>query len=155
MWNKYKSFRLTQIVIRICYFLLGIVAVTLPYMLENGFYKFDILPQIKQYIMLPFYAVVPAGYAALFCFDKLLINIKKEKVFDKQNVRLLKIISWACFYAGCIGLASFIVILIKDFMFETMLVLSAGEFFMWLVVRVVKHIFETAIELQEESNLTI
>lgn len=155
MYSKYKSFLLTQIIVRACYVLLGVVAIALPFLLTNGFFHFEILSQIKDYVIGPFYAVVPAGYIALICLDKLLVNIKKERVFDSQNIKLLNVISWACFYAGCIGLISFIVILLKDFMFETMLVLSAGEYFMWLVVRVVKHIFEIATELKEENDLTI
>lgn len=155
MFDKYKSFKLTQIIVRVCYVVLGAVAVALPFLLTNGFFHFEILTQIKNYILAPFYCVVPAGYVALVCLDKLLINIKSEKVFIEQNIKLLNLISWACFYAGCVGLITFIAILLKDFMFETMLVLASGEYFMWLVVRVVKHVFEKAIELKEENDLTI
>lgn len=150
-----KSILITQCVIKACYALLAVVAVALPFLLSNGFFHFEILSQIKSYIIGPFYAVVPAGYVALACLDKLLINIKKDIVFDAKNVKLLKSISLACAFAGFVGLASFVFILIEDFMFETMLVLSAGEFFMALVVRVVKNVFEKAIELKEENDLTI
>lgn len=155
MYSKYKSFVLTQIVIKVCYVLLAVVSVALPILLSKGMLHFEILNQITQYVTIPFYLVVPAGYVALICLDKLLINIKKDVVFDSKNTKLLNTISWACFYAGCVGLVSFIGIFIKAFMFETMLVLSAGEYFMWLVVRVVKHILEKAIELKEENDLTI
>lgn len=150
-----KSVNLTHFIVRLCYVLLGASSVLLPIVLYKGLYDFEILGQIKSYIIGPFYAVVPAGYAALVCLDKLLINIKKEIVFETQNVKLLKIISIACFYAGMIGLISFIAVWLLDFMFETLLVLAMGEFFMALVVRVVKNIFEKAIELKEENDLTI
>lgn len=150
-----KSIIITQWIIRICYVLLAIVSIALPFLLTNGFFHFEILTQIKDYILFPFYAVVPAGYVALICLDKLLVNIKREIVFDKVNVSLLGVISYACVYAGLVGALSFAFILIKDFMFETMLVLAAGEFFMALVVRVVKNVFEKAIELKEENDLTI
>lgn len=150
-----KSVNLTHFIVRLCYVLLGAVSVLLPIVLYKGLYDFEILGQIKSYIIGPFYAVVPAGYMALVCLDKLLINIKKEIVFETQNVKLLKIISIACFYAGMIGLISFIAVWLLDFMFETLLVLSMGEFFMALVVSVVKNIFEKAIELKEENDLTI
>lgn len=150
-----KSIIFTQWIIRLCYLLLAVVAVALPFLLSNGFFHFEILSQIKSYIIGPFYAVVPAGYFALVCLDKLLINIKKDIVFDKSNIKLLSIISYACFFASLVGLAAFVFILIEDFMFETMLVLSAGEFFMALVVRVVKNVFQKAIEIKEENDLTI
>lgn len=155
MFKKDKSILVTQSIIRFCYLLLAVVSVSLPFLLSNGFFHFEILSQIKSYIIGPFYAVVPAGYVALICLDKLLINIKKEIVFDSKNTKLLNLISIACVYAGLVGLASFIFILIRDFMFETMLVLSCGEFFMALVVRVVKNVFDAAIELKEENDLTI
>ncbi len=150
-----KSIIATQWIIRVCYVLLAVVAVALPFLLTNGFFHFEILSQIKTYIIFPFYAVVPAGYVALISLDQLLCNIKKDIVFDIKNIKLLRAISLACVYAGVVGLVSFIFILIKDFMFETMLVLSSGEFFMALVVSVVKHVFEKAIELKEENDLTI
>lgn len=155
MYKSDKSIFLTQLIIRICYVLLAVVSVSLPFLLSNGFFHFEILSQIKSYIIGPFYAVVPAGYVALVCLDMLLINIKKDVVFDKKNTKLLNIITWACIYAGLVGLASFVFILIEDFMFETMLVLSAGELFMALVVKVVKNVFVKAIELKEENDLTI
>lgn len=155
MLNKNKSVRITHFIVRVCYALLAAAAVVLPIILNNGFYEFDILGEIKSYIIGPFYAVVPAGYIALICLDKLLINIRKEIVFDSKNVTLLRIISWACFYAGLVGLLSFVIILIMDFMFETLFVLAIGEMFMGLVVRVVKNVFEAAIEIKEENELTI
>lgn len=149
------SIKLTHFFVRLCYFLLTAAAVCLPVLLFNGFYHFEILEQIGKYIIVPFYLVVPAGFAALICLDKLLVNIKKEEVFEMKNVKLLRIISWACFYAGLVGLISFIVILIMDFMFETLFVLSMGEFFMALILQSVMHIFRKAIAIKEENELTI
>ena len=155
MWNSDKSVRLTHFIVRACYAVLIALSVTLPILLDKGIFKFDILTEIKDYVLWPFYAVVPAGFLALFCLDRLLANIRKERVFEAKNVKLLRLISYACIYAGFVGLISFIVILTRNFMFETMLVLSAGEFFMGLVVRVVKNIFEAAIKLKYENDLTI
>lgn len=150
-----KSIKLTHFIVRLCYVLLGAVAIALPFVLENGLFEFEILGQIKSYIYFPFYLVVPAGYIALICLDKLLKNVKSDLVFDNKNVNLLRIISYACFYAGFVGLTSFVVVLALDFMFETLIVLACGEMFMGLVVRVVKNIFERAIEIKEENDLTV
>lgn len=152
---KDTSIKLTHFFVRLCYFLLAGAAICLPLILYKGFLHFEILEQIGKYIIWPFYMVVPAGYAALVCLDKLLINIRKEEVFEAKNVKLLRIISWACFYAGLIGLLSFIVIMIMDFMFETLFVLSMGEFFMALILQVVMHVFKKAIIIKEENELTI
>ena len=106
-------------------------------------------------IFYSFYCVVPAGYTALVCLDKLLTNCRKSIVFDYKNVKLLNIISWACFYSGAVGLAAFIIILLTGTVFETMLILAAGEFFMFLVVKVVKFILQGAVEIKEENDLTV
>lgn len=150
-----KSVKITHFIVRVCYVLLSMASVLLPIFLYKGIYDFEILGQIKSYIIGPFYAVVPAGYVALRCLDKLFINIKNEIVFDEKNVKLLRIISIACFYAGMVGLVSFIVVLLLDFMFETLFVLAMGEFFMALVVKVVKNIFDAAIRIKDENDLTI
>lgn len=149
------SVKLTHFFVRFCYFLLTAAAIILPVILYKGFYEFEILGKIKSYIIVPFYCVVPAGYSALICLDKLLINIRKGVVFDSGNVKMLLNISNACFFAGTVGLISFIVIAANKFMFETMIVLSLGEMFMGLVVRVVKNIFEAAILIKSENDLTI
>lgn len=150
-----RSVKFTHFAVRACYALLTAAAIGLPIILFKGFYEFEILGQIKSYILIPFYLVVPAGYLALVCLDRLLINIRREIIFDTKNVKQLKIISYACLYAGLVGLISFVVIMIMGFMFETLLVLALGELFMALVVRVVKNIFESAILIKEENELTI
>lgn len=155
MINNNISVKVTHFAVRACYLLLTAAAIALPIILFKGFYDFEILGQIKSFILYPFYFVVPAGYVALVCLDKLLINIRKDVVFDTKNVKLLKIISYACLYAGLVGLISFIAVMIFDFMFETLLVLALGELFMALVVRVVKNVFESAIIIKEENELTI
>ena len=91
------------------------------------------------------------------CIDKLLINIRNEKIFDNKNVKLLRIISWSCFYAALVGVISYTVIAVIDNprLFVSFIILAAGEAFMGLIVRVVKNVFEAAIKLKDENDLTI
>lgn len=150
-----KSIRVTQIAVRICYFLLGGAAVAFPFLIDYDLAEFEVLSEIKMQALPTFYCVVPAGYVALVCLDKLLSNCKNSVVFDYKNVKLLNIISWACFYAGAVGLITFVALLFSGTVFETMIVLSAGEFFMFLVVKVVKFILQSAVEIKEENDLTV
>lgn len=106
MWNKDKSVILTQVIVKACYVLLAALAIVMLWI----FLAFDIMNDIGKYILGPFYAVVPAGYCALICIDKLLNNVKKSIVFDKKNVKLLRIISWCCFYAAFIGALSVVIV---------------------------------------------
>lgn len=159
MWNKEKSVLLTQAIVRICYVLLGAAVIVLPFLIKeyDSYNRINMLSELGKYVMGPFYAIVPAGYVALICIDKLLINIKREIVFDNKNIKLLRIISWSCFYAAIVCIISFILISIT-FNYGIgigLILLAAGAGFMGLVVRVVKNIFEAAIKIKDENDLTI
>lgn len=168
MWNKDKSVKLTQFIVRACYVLLAAAAVALivlfnsyGYILKDGVYEIGVC------VVAMFCIIVPFGYTALICIDKLLMNIKKEIVFDVKNVKLLSTISRSCFGASVVCLSSFIAgcivfqadernhILFAITCLAAILLLSMGAGFMGLVVRVVKNIFEAAIELKDENDLTI
>lgn len=162
MWNKNKSIMLTQLIVRACYVFLAVAAIGVPILLKSGGYRqLWISIESDDYVIYSLFAVVPAGYAALICLDKLLINVKKEMVFNEKNVKLLRIISWACFYAGFVGVTLFSIIFIQtSYLAVTLfplaiLALAIAEMFMGLVVRVVKNVFEAAIEIKEENELTI
>ena len=87
-----KSANLTQIIVKICYVLLAVSVILFPILMRqkdgDAFY-FVMIAEHGRYLIFPFYAVVPAGYAALICLDKLLSNIKKDIVFDSRNVKIL------------------------------------------------------------------
>ena len=160
MWNKNKSIALTHLLVRASYVFLAIIAIGMPFFVVHPF-EFEGLGATGDDIVFSLFAVVPAGYVALICLDKLLINVKKEVVFNGKNVKLLRIISWACIYAALVGLITFVIIFIKsdDFinrLFALAIIsLAVGEMFMGFVVRVVKNVFEAAIEIKEENELTI
>lgn len=159
MWNKEKSVLLTQFIVRACYVLLAAAVIILPFIFnETGdSVRINMLTTLGKYVIAPFYVLVPAGYAALICIDKLLINIKKEIVFDVKNVKLLRIISWCCFYAAAACFTSFIVIaIVENYILGTaLLLIGAGAIFMGLVLRVIKNVFEHAIVIKDENDLTI
>lgn len=160
MWNKERSVFLTQFIVRTCYVLLAAAIILLPFLFRE--YSIDsneinTIAEFGKFIIGPFYALAPAGYAALISIDKLLINIKKEIVFDNKNVVLLRIISWSCFYAALVCITAFILICLT-YLYTIGLalpLLAAGAVFMGLIVRVVKNVFEHAIVIKDENDLTI
>ena len=152
------SIKLLRLIVRACYVLLAIaVVVFLMLVLGIGFEKgfFNLIQIYGKYLIVPFYLVVPEGYAALICLDRLLGNVLNRKIFDRQNVKLLNRVAVCCYIAAGIGIISFAVIAAVCYPFETLFVLPLGELFMGLVVSVVKSVFEAAIELKEENDLTI
>lgn len=154
-----SSAKFTQFVVRIGYVGLTAALFLVPYFLGKG--------SVEQYnsygnafngvwITAPFYFVAPAGYIALACIDVIMQNVKNENVFCNKIAKLLKVIVWCCFYAGCVGLISFVLILaINKSVVIYMLILALGEYFMALICNVLKSCFEAGNLIKEENDLTI
>ncbi|MBQ8980702.1 MAG: DUF2975 domain-containing protein [Eubacterium sp.] len=153
-----KSANLTQIIVKICYVLLAVSVILFPILMRqkdgDAFY-FVMIAEHGRYLIFPFYAVVPAGYAALICLDKLLSNIKKDIVFDSRNVKILNSISLCCIYAALVGIISYAVIALCYKSIETVILLAFGEAFMALVVRVVRDVMQKAIEIKQDNDLVV
>ena len=153
-----KSTGLTHFAVRACYVLLAAAVIAFPFLMkaqEGDWYYFVMLAVHGKYLIYPFYAVVPAGYIALICLDIILGNIKKDIVFDNKNVKLLNIITVCCLYAAAVGIVSFVIIAVNYKSIETVILLSFGEAFMALVVRVVRNILKRAIEIKNEYDLVV
>lgn len=159
MWNRERSVLLTQLIVRACYILLAAAVIALPFLFAQSQSpnEINMIADLGKYIIGPFYAIVPAGYTALICIDKLLSNIKKDIVFDLKNVKLLRIISWSCFFAATVCLLAFVIItLSSDYTVGLgLLLITAGAVFMGLILRVIKNVFEAAIKIKTENDLTI
>ena len=159
---KNKSVDVLKVIIKICYVMLAAVVLAFLFITTGTItldgesfmliYEFEI-----RLLSFPFYAVVPAGYAALVCIDKLLTNIKKDFVFEFETLTYLNLISFACIYAAVVGIVSVIISLLTcvyDFIIVFSM-LSLGEIFMAIVLQVIRQVFKKAIEIKEENELTI
>lgn len=86
--------------------------------------------------------------AAMYSLHVLLKNISRNEVFTQQNTLCLRRISWSFMLAGCVlfvfGLWRFI------FMLAAFLAVMFG-----LVMRVLKNVFEEAVEIKSENDFTI
>ncbi|MDD7184432.1 MAG: DUF2975 domain-containing protein [Oscillospiraceae bacterium] len=72
----------------------------------------------------------------------------REKVFIEQNTLCLRRISWACMLAG----TAFLVLGLWRFIF-----LLAGflAIMFGLIMRVLKNVFEKAVEIKSENDFTV
>ena len=160
---KQKSLQITHIMIKAFYIILALVAIAPPFVYKEKLIQGDIIT-IYYFTLL---AAVPAGAVALVSLDRLMINLKKKIVFHTDNVKRLRTLSWCCFFASLVTLVSFIIELLSfslDDMgimvfgivfYLPMFIIGVGEIFVGLVVRVVMHTFENAIEIKDENDLTI
>ena len=75
-------------------------------------------------------------------------RIKNEDPFCRANVKSLRIIS-LCFFI--VALITFV----GCFFYRPFIFIAAAAGFLGLILRVVKNVIQTAVELREESDLTV
>ena len=81
---------------------------------------------------------------------RLLGNLRQGLVFTRENVRLLRIVSWCCVGAAIVCLLS-----LPWLWFLPVLVVAAAAGFMAMIVRIVKNVFQQAIAMKDELDLTV
>ncbi len=106
------------------------------------------LEYLKRVFGLCFYPCSVFSAVILYSLIKLLFNIRADEVFTSQNVKSLKIISWCCIAIAVITFAG------GYFYMPFMFVAMAGAF-VGVMLRVLKNVMQTALELREENDLTI
>ena len=99
-------------------------------------------------ILVAFYCCVPPVLAALVCLMRLLANIRAERVFSRQNTRLMAILSWCC---AAVALATAACCR----WYAPLLFVTGSMAFLFLIVRVVRNCFIAAAAIKEENSLTI
>ncbi|MGN0621932.1 MAG: DUF2975 domain-containing protein [Porcipelethomonas sp.] len=153
MWTKTKSLFLSRIltaavtgmVIIMTFFIPAISIWYESISLGSGFFA-------NYGIVLPLCTVLYVCEAfaliALFSLHILLYNINRSEVFIPQNTACLRRISWSCMLAGfsllIFGLWRFVFIL------AAFLAVMFG-----LIMRVLKNVFEKAVEIKSENDFTI
>lgn len=94
------------------------------------------------------WAATIAGYALLISIFKLLSNMGKDEVFEKKNTKLMGIMVWSLVGAAvCAAVGGFV--------WNGSFILSIVALFMALIVLTVKVVFDKAIDMKNELDLTI
>ncbi len=95
-----------------------------------------------------FYIGTVGGYFILISLFKLLSNMSKDVVFDRKNTKLMAVITGAL-----VGIA--VDCVIGGFIWNGSWILAILALFMGLIVLSVKVVFDKAITMKEEMDLTI
>lgn len=147
MWTKSRSLKLTRLAIILFMIVLLLGTVMLPMLLQwyvkHGMPKDQFLPSL-----LLGWLCVPPAFCALLCMHKLLRNVQRRQIFIHGNIKLLRILSWCCFAAA-------LPLLLYGFYNLVSVFFSAILAFIALLLRVAKNMFEEAVELKEENDLTV
>ena len=153
MWKSKHSVVLSLVV---CFIVAVAIAVSfffVPTFAKSYFgnwqgFEREVITKIVKTVLMCYYPTAVLGLMALGSLIKMLLNIKAEKTFVSENVTALRIISWCCFAVSAIclvGAGTYI-----SFIFVTV---AAG--FVGLILRVVKNVMQTAVEIKSENDLTI
>lgn len=142
----------------VCYFLSVVlvgIALTGPWLFKlylTSYRGFVPDGAALEHIMLTtcicFYSCAAFAAAILISLLKMLYNIKKEQVFIMQNVNCLKIVSWSCFTIAAITF-------VGGFFYMPIAAIAAAAIFVGILLRVLKNVMQSAVELREENDLTI
>lgn len=149
MWNGKKSISLSKLCVLAFSVLLAGTALSAPWLVHwfLDFSRADLAGKEAFFLTTIYSGSIPAA-VLLFCLYRLLRRIELEQVFITANVEYLRRISWSCFAGAVICLASI------PYYFPWAFVAVAAAF-MGLIVRVIKNIIAQAVELKNESELTI
>ena len=99
-------------------------------------------------ILITLYACSLPGWLCLWSLWQLLGRLQKGQVFTEENIRLLQRVSLCC--AAAAGICVF-----GCFFYLPFLVAVAAASFMALIVRIVRNVFQTAMEMKSELDLTV
>jgi hypothetical protein len=129
--------------------LIAFFLIFFPGMVESYHRNFRPLSGSERYALLgAFYLSAVAVELAMYHMDKLLRNILRAELFTSENVSHIRYVRWCCFWVSIVCLFAF-------FGFPSMIFISTIMAFLALVVTVVGQVMKAAVELREESDLTI
>lgn len=148
MWNKNRSLMLSIVLSIIILVVLTAAVFFAPFAVQ---WYADTMerPDIPRTAVLAFfYSCVPFAYIALGVLLKLLFNIRKEQVFTRVNVTLLRILSWCCFAvaAAC---------LVGGFFYLPFFIICVPAVFIALILRVIKSVLNQGTDIKDDNDLTI
>ncbi|MBR0354665.1 MAG: DUF2975 domain-containing protein [Oscillospiraceae bacterium] len=154
-WDKDKSILLSQIG-TVCFAVLLLVLdvscwwVT-RWIVANRLYQGEVGAPITREVTLMMVSILTGsvlGWIFLHRLWTLLQSIKGGAVFTAANVSRMRAMSWCCMGAAAICLASALYYL-------PFLLVGLAAGFTGLIVRVVKNVFQQAIAMKDELDLTV
>ncbi len=148
MWNSSKSLTLSIFCTRLFAVLLLTGVCIAPWIVSWYFGDMSGTQELHMPFRITIYLCAVPGIILLRCLDVLLKNIRSGSVFVTDNTKMLRIISWGCIAVGLVTFAS-------GFFYMSFFLVAVAFAFFALIIRVIKNVFEQAIELKSESDFTI
>lgn len=155
MWNNKRSIYASIVVCFIVAVLLLIVVVFGPY-LYNLYMTSDrgliedpaVIKELGKIFAWAFYPSSVFAAVILYSLLRLLFNIRKGEVFINANIVYFKVIYWCLF-------AIAIVAFVSGIFYLPFMIVAAAFGFVGVLLRVLKNVMVSAVELRTENDLTI
>ena len=146
-WTSENSLKLSRI-ITVAVFALGVIMLFLIPVVTQWYDAVSGKPPIMPILTAALYLGDAVFLLAMWELMKLLKNISRQELFTAANVRCVRIISWCCFGAAAIMAA-------LSFWRLTAFMVAFMAGFVGLILRVVKNMLASAVEMREENDYTI
>lgn len=108
----------------------------------------EITTRIVNTVTAAFYICVPFAGAALYSLIRLMMRAIKDEIFVKSTVNYLRVISLCCY-------AVFLITGGFGLRYVPLFIIALAMVVVGTLVRVVKNVMQSAIELKEENDLTV
>lgn len=151
MWNAKKSIVLSLVVCGLAALIITAGVACMPWFVKFYFVVIRNTPlsqKVYTAVLVCFYTSAVFAYIALMELSRLLIRIYRGTPFMKENVLALRIISWCCFLVAIIAF-------VGGFFYTPIFFVTIAAGFVGLMLRIVKNVMQTAVEMREEQDLTI
>ena len=155
MWNSKQSAMLSIVVCWVCVTILTAFLIAGPWLIGLwfiGYYGWGVEDELYQRALqlyyVSFYPCAVFAYVTLYSLIRLLFNIRNGNTFIRRNVAYLRRISWCCYAVAGITL-------VGGVFYLPFLVVAVAAGFVGLMLRVVKNVMQSAVEIREENELTI
>lgn len=103
---------------------------------------------VRTVILAVCYICLPFALLALFSLRRLLKNIMRGDTFVADNIKRLNLLFICCAAAAVITFFS-------GYFYLPFYIISVAAAFFSLILRVIKNVFRSAIEIKSENELTI
>lgn len=148
MKNKNKSINFTLGI-------LSVLTVIFVFLLFSAPWAFAAFSDFAGYgerklhaLIFVFYACSPSAAVTVVYLFKFLFAAKKHEVFTKNTVKIVSVISWACFSAVPLSIP-------LCFYLYGAFPIPMAAFFAGLLLRVFKNVIKEGVRFKEENELTI
>lgn len=149
MWKNKHSLLLSRVSI-LLFFIVDIVGIATGYWILKwfmGFSRADIQDKFWCFVITCYLCSIFVTIA-LFMLNFLLKNIQNEHIFIVPNVKYIKICSWCCI---CVAVICFV----SALYYLPFAIVSIAAAFMGLILRIIKNVFDNAIIIKQDYDLTI